>query len=144
MGSLTCAQVVIAGLLLGGCGAHSAPGHPPSDGQPAVWDLTPGQHLSASTTAFTADVTRLACSGGFTGEVYPPEIRWSDAEVLVTFSVEPLRDGIYTCIGGLPVAYDVVLEKPLGDRVLVDGACLPGERAATTSFCDDDGRRFGG
>lgn len=120
---------VAAGCQLGG-------------GDAAVWELAPDQRLQPSSTTFTALVSRLGCSSGVTGEVLAPEIRLTESEVVVIFSVAPLEARSGTCQGNDQVPYQVELGEPLGDRALVDGECLPGREAATTSFCMPDSVRF--
>ncbi|MBB5867131.1 hypothetical protein F4553_000510 [Allocatelliglobosispora scoriae] len=113
-----------------------------TEGDAAVWTLEPGQSPQRSSTKFRALVTRLGCNGGVTGQVSAPRIRTSESEVVVTFTVAPKQLGAATCPGNDQVPYEVVLGEPLGGRSLVDGECLPGEQAATTSFCYPDAIRF--
>jgi hypothetical protein len=104
------------------------------DGDIAVWGIGEGLP-TRSTEAFTASVYRLECSGGETGEVLPPDVSVEETKIVVTFSVKPLPEGVaYTCQGNPSVPYLVELGEPVGERELVDGACLSGE-AVTTSFC---------
>lgn len=112
-----------------------------SDGDPAIWTLPPATRPAPTTTSLTLDVARLGCNSGVTGIVLAPALDYREKEVVVTFQVETDRDG-GRCPGNRPVAYDLVLEEPLGDRSLVDGACLPNGAAATTSWCQPDGVRF--
>jgi hypothetical protein len=82
---------------------------------------------SARTKRFTALVNATACSGGRSAEsrIYEPEIDYGDEAVVVTFWVEPLPTGIYTCPGNPPAGHDVRLRVPLGDRRLLDGGIYP-------------------
>lgn len=66
----------------------------------------------------------------------------SESEVVVTFSVAPKQPGAAACPGNDQVSYEVDLGEPLRDRALVDGQCLPGAEAATTSFCATGPTRF--
>lgn len=106
------------------------------EGETAVWLLGSEGLPEADSPTFTALVSRLACSGGVTGEVLDPSIEVSADEVVVTFTVGPLPEGegVYTCQGNTPVPYVVDLGEPLGARPIVDGACRSTE-AASTSFC---------
>ncbi|WP_155370967.1 hypothetical protein [Catellatospora vulcania] len=115
---------------------------PSADGDAAVWDLAPGQTLTASSTRFTALVSRLGCNDGVTGQVLTPQLRLSESEIVVTFSVAPKQTGAASCPGNNQVPYEVDLGTPLRNRVLSDGRCLPGEAAATTAFCIDGATRF--
>ncbi|MEV6813048.1 hypothetical protein [Micromonospora sp. NPDC051296] len=115
---------------------------PSGHGDAAVWFLGPGQSLQESSTTFTALVSRLACNSGVTGQVLAPEIRMSDSEVVVTFLVAPKQPGPATCPTNDQVSYEVDLGEPLRGRTLVDGQCLSGREAATTSFCTPASARF--
>ena len=162
-------SVAAAGLMLNACGSGNEIAAP-SDvvtaptttlvagdnvaGDPAVW-LTSDQmaafgfppsnateRISATSTSFTAHVMRLRCSGGETGTVLPPAIVWSETQISVTFTVDPLpRDGSYTCPSNDLVTYEVELGQPIGQRQLVDGTCAS-EHAAGTLFCSDQGLRW--
>jgi hypothetical protein len=113
-----------------------------ASGDAAVWFVKPGQTLQASSTRFTALVSRLGCNSGVTGHVLAPEIHLTRSEVVVTFAVAPKQSDAGTCPSNDEVAYEVVLGEPLQGRALVDGQCRPGGEAATTSFCDPESTRF--
>lgn len=140
----------VAGVVLGlaGCAseprgtAPEGPGAGPAVGAAAVWVGGPDQELGPSSTVFTALVSRLGCNSGVTGEVLSPDIRVTESDVIVTFSVAPERSGAADCQGNDQVPYEVSLPEPLGDRALVDGQCLDGGEAGTTSFCQPDGTRW--
>ena len=83
-------------------------------------------------------MSRLGCANGVTGEVLPPDVQVLDDRVVVTFEVAALGPGDATCPGNDLVPYTVELGEPIGDRMLIDGACLDGGPAATTSWCIDD------
>jgi hypothetical protein len=102
----------------------------------------PDQSVQKSSTKFTALVSRLGCNSGVTGQVLAPEIQMSESEVVVTFSVAPRQPGPATCPGNDQVSYEVDLGEPLGNRAFIDGHCLPGGEAATTSLCVPDSTRF--
>ena len=111
-------------------------------GDAAVWFLKPDQRLQGSSTKFTALVSRLGCSGGVTGQVLAPEIRRTGSEVVVTFTVAPKQSRAATCPGNDQVSFEVDLGEPLQGLALVDGQCLPGGEARTTSFCAPDATRY--
>ena len=135
-----------------GCGQRDdgGPADGTTHGDAAVWMLAeqikmqsmtpvPDEDITTSTTTFVAHVMRLGCSGGVTGGVLEPTVTWSEAQVVLTFEVEALptnRD--YTCPGNDAVPISVELGRPIGSRQLVDGACLPGQEAATTALCTYD------
>ncbi len=130
-----------------GSGGTSAPvvgtsANRSAGGDAAVWFVKPGQSLQRSSRQFTALVLRVGCNSGVTGQVLAPEVRTTRSEVVVIFVVAPKQSGTATCRNNDEVAYEVVLGEPLQGRALVDGQCLPGGEAATTSFCEPDSVRF--
>jgi hypothetical protein len=114
---------------------RSEPNAQPS-GATAVWSVDRSDPPTEDSESFTALVTRLECSGGETGEVLEPTVSPEDDRIVVTFAVEPLPPGDYTCPGNDERPYIVELGEPVGDRELADGACLSGD-AVPTSFCVD-------
>jgi len=112
---------------------------PSSD--PAVWQVAPGEKLSAESTSFTAQVYRVGCNSGVDGDPDPPVVELRDNEIVITFEVQPHSSG-GDCQGTMGVPYDVALGEPLGNRTLVDGECREGGNASSTSFCAKDGVRF--
>ncbi len=113
----------------------------PGRGDTAVWSVKAGENLSNSSQSFTVQVSRLGCNGGVTGAVLEPTITFGDSEIVVTFAVESLPPGMYTCPSNVEVPSVVNLGQPIGDRKLVDGACRANE-ARTTSFCIDGATRW--
>lgn len=111
-------------------------------GPAATWDLAPGQRLAPSSTSFTADVSRLACNNGVTGEVADPLVEVTTTRVVVTFSTVDPDPRAATCPSNPPVQHEVRLDVPLKGRTLVDGRCLPGGAAETTLMCNDGGVRW--
>jgi len=108
----------------------------------AVWSLAPDQNLDASSTEFTALVSRLGCNSGVTGEVSEPSVTFTGTTVSVSFTVPHSSGGF--CPGNDAVPVTVRLSEPLGDRDLVDGQCRS-TRANSTLFCESDhGVRWSG
>lgn len=110
-------------------------------GDAAIWVVDAAAPPSEGSDSFAALVTRPACSGGVTGEVYEPVLTIGETEIVVTFTVEPLPPGQYTCPSNDVVAYVVDVGEPVGRRDLVDGACVTGE-AASTSVCSNGPLRW--
>ena len=144
----TALTLLALGLLVG-CGPQPEPAQDadptdttPPAGAAAVWTLAERTAVTGSSTRFVALVTRLECNSGVTGGVLPPDVLVTDTEVVVTFAVEPREAGNADCQGNDQVAHDVLLDEPLGARTLVDGQCLPGAEAATTSHCRQGGTRW--
>lgn len=117
----------------------SSPPTTSSEGEAAVWDIDSDASPSGASESFRAMVTRLGCSGGETGEVLDPTVVAEADRIVVTFTVEPLPGG--DCPSNNQVPYVVQLDGPVGQRELVDGACLSGE-AASTSFCSEGAVRW--
>lgn len=138
-------------LLLTACGPDvqseifldegAPPGVSPSAGAAATWDLKPGQPLKPSMTSLSVLVTRVGCNNGVTGEVNEPRITTTASEVVVTFTVTPEQPGAANCLGNNPKPYTVALPEPLGERALVDGACLQGGEGSGMSSCPAGGVR---
>lgn len=110
-------------------------------GDVAVWSLSTDADVTGSSESFTALVDRLDCNGGVTGEVLEPSIEVDEVTIVVTFTVESVTPGTQTCPSNDTVAFLVNVGQPIGQRVLVDGACLT-DRARTTSFCTEGGTRW--
>jgi hypothetical protein len=100
----------------------------------AVWEVDKVHPPTKKAVTFKALVTRLECSGGETGEVFKPTVLVKQDEIVVTFMAKPMPPADYTCPGNRPVSYVVDLGVSVGDKKLVDGACLDGN-AASTSYC---------
>jgi hypothetical protein len=110
----------------------------PEQGRPAIWTVDPSDPPSAESTRLTALVQRVDCSGGVTGVVRDPEIVEEPGRVVITFTVDPLPERIYTCPPNQAVRVEVALSAPLGDRLLVDGQCA----TLRINPCPPDGARW--
>lgn len=108
-------------------------------GEPAIWNIDSERPPSPSARSFTVLVERLGCNNGETGQVLAAKVIEEDGQVVITFEVTQAISG--RCPGNKPVRREVVLTAPLGDRVLLDGACSSGP-AAGTSHCVDRGQRW--
>jgi hypothetical protein len=137
-------------LLIGGCGREGSAAPPdvePASGNRSVeydsaaaWMLDPAfPPPEASQSKVHVLVTGLACSGGAERKLEPPRIQSDEKAVTVTFTVEPLPVGNYTCPGGPGQPYAVDLVEPLGERQLVDGLCLGSGPLVETVYCESDG-----
>jgi len=129
-GSADVGRTVVAALFVAVLASCSGG----SNTDPAIWSVEPDA-IDATTTGFTALVTRAGCNGGDTGEVREPSISLGKSEIEVTFEVEPAPDGYQLCPGNDAVAVVVDLGEPIGDRALIDGLCVEGRAAATTGVC---------
>jgi hypothetical protein len=109
-------------------------------GATATWEVDPEQRPAGDTRSIAVLVTRLGCAGGETGRVLPPAVREEDDQVVVIFTVEA-KPGDNTCPGNKPVSETIALERPLGTRTLIDGACLSGE-AVSTGPCVEGAQRW--
>lgn len=109
----------------------------PEAGDPAVWFVDPSESPTTDRSAFRAQVSRLGCNSGVTGDVLRPGVVITVDEVNITFNVAHEPDG-GTCPSNDLVDYEVDLGEAIGQRVLVDGACTPGAAAETKSHCSED------
>ncbi len=116
-------------LVLLGCSHENNGDDDILKGDAAIWSLERDIRLSASTTDFTAIIQRLDCNSDLTGTVLEPSVEYDDAQVTVVFVVEQAPQGAADCQANEEVPYSVVLSEPLGERELVDGACLSGSEA---------------
>jgi hypothetical protein len=146
------AMSTLVAALTAACGAALEPSTPAVSAAPApdtkvkgdaaVWVPAPGSAIDSSSTTFRALVSRLGCNNGITGTVQTPEIVSTESEVVVTFTVAAKGPGAANCLGNQQVAYEVDLGEPLLERPIIDGQCLPGGEAVTTSFCVPDSTRY--
>ena len=128
-----------AAVVLACCAALGACAE--GDVADATWNLAPDQALDARTTSFVANVSRVGCNSGETGSVNDPDITVEDDRIVIAFTVSPGEPGSATCPGNLPVAYEVELPEPIGDRELVDPACI-GTSISDGDACTDSGIRY--
>lgn len=138
---------LICAALLAGCGSSPQANQPapsPQQGAAAVgvWMLSNPDDVNAQSTSLELGVVRLECAGGETGIVLDPQVFYEEGRILIRTDVAPLppAEG-YDCQGNDTVPLTVQLTEPVGERELVDAACLDGE-AVGTSHCDDQGVRW--
>lgn len=140
-------------LPVSGCTSDERPSAEPSasddvqdseavTGDAAVWSLRKDARPTAATTSLWVNVQRLACNSGVTGRVLEPSVEYTDSQLVVTFEVERDADNSGDCQATALVPYEVKLSEPIGDRRIIDGACLPEGEATTTSFCRSEGVRW--
>lgn len=137
--ALTVAVVLVAGIigtvastaiLTPSDTAASPPPHPSTtasttrDGNAATWWLLHPEEVTADSTVLNIGVTRLGCAGGVTGEVLTPRVVYEPDRVLIEVDVAALPNEAYDCPGNDEVPATVALTEPIGERILVDGACL--------------------
>jgi hypothetical protein len=95
----------------------------------AEWTLDPHEPLPDSeATRFSALVTERDCASGqpMGGRLRRPSIWFTEAGIVVLFTVEPQRGG-QDCPGNPSTRAVVELSEPLGDRHLYDGSVFPYE-----------------
>ncbi|NJI59571.1 hypothetical protein HCX50_09050 [Microbacterium oxydans] len=134
----------IAAIALSGCAA--TPSSEPSPaavassdtpvptGAPATWQLTDDSRVTPDSMAFEVQVTRLDCANGVTGEMLSPVITYEAEQVTVRIDAKPNRLEAADCQGNDAIPVTVTLSEPIGQRTLVDGACVSTE-ARTTAEC---------
>lgn len=115
-------------LLTAGCSAGG--------GDAATWELRAPDDVTATSRSLDIGVTRLGCASGMTGEVLEPQVVYETERIVIQVDVAPFAEEAADCQGNDVVPVTVELDEAVGDRELVDGACLDGE-AVDTSFCMD-------
>jgi hypothetical protein len=92
----------------------------------ATWELAPDQEIRPFTTEFDVLVTEMGCASGASseGRIAPPEVRFTDIEVTLTFTVYG-SPGAHTCPSNPATTYHVVLDEPIGNRALAGMSSTP-------------------
>ncbi len=138
---------VLLALMLAGCAgavggdpggvSGAPPGSSRSGSETGTWELqgTP----SPEATEVAVLVTRLECASGVTGEVLAPVVHLADDRVVIETPVADNGSDAAECPSNDAVSVTVRLGEPLGNRSLVDGACLTGE-AADLVMCEEPER----
>ncbi|MDJ1114725.1 hypothetical protein [Microbacterium dauci] len=121
--------LVVVALALTGCASM---GLAPSE--TGVWELEADP--SPSSTSIEVGVSRLECASGVTGELSEPRVTAEDDRIVITTPVADNGSDDGECPGNDVVPLTVDLGEPIGERTLVDGACLSTE-AADTELCAD-------
>ena len=133
-----------AGLLLTGCGGTNPnPAEPAAPGAEGTWELVSASEITPDSKSIEIGVIRLGCAGGVTGEVAKPVVGYEQDRIIIRADVVPHSDldAVYTCPGNDSVSVTINLDEAIGDRELIDAACLAGE-ATGTSFCADGAARW--
>lgn len=123
--------LMAAALVVAGCEDGVTPTIGDSDeddgaAQPARWAPADDADLSAEATSIDVLVNEVGCASGATADdrIAPPEVEYTDDEVIVTLAVVP-RPGPQNCPGNPNTEYTLELDEALGDRELRDGAHDP-------------------
>ena len=112
-------------------------------GETAVWELADPSSVSPRSEQVDLLISRLECASGVTGATLPPIVSLGEADVVIRVDASWNATSGGTCPANDLVPVTVPLGEPLGQRALVDGACLREDTARTTS-CQDSGVRLGG
>lgn len=135
----TGAVALALATLLSGCTVSTAidpipsetpspePAPPQVEGDTATWELLDASDVSVDTTILEVGAVRLECASGVTGELLDPVIVYESDQVVITIDAASNGTGGATCQGNDVVPVTVKLSEPLGERNLVDGACVPME-----------------
>lgn len=107
---------------------------PNRTGDTATWILLEPETVTPESTDIVIGVTRLGCASGETGGVLPAVVDYGEDRIAIRVDVEPRGNQPADCQGNDEVMFSVHLTEPIGQRELVDAACLAGE-AQGTSFC---------
>jgi hypothetical protein len=99
---------------------------------PASWWLDPSAGPPpAEATSVAAFLVENSCASGKSpaGRVLAPVIRYGDSSVSVLFAIRK-RPGGQDCPGNPPLAIQLELTEPIGDRKLLDGGVFPARDAS--------------
>ncbi len=129
------AGIFLAALLCAGCAAPQQPRMPNAN-----WSLL-GADPSPQDTALQVGVVRADCAGGKTGQVTGADVQLGAQQVVVGVFVEELAEGAYSCPSNDTVPYTLELGEALGERELVDGACLDAQYESSPA-CGNGGLRY--
>jgi len=105
----------------------------------ASFRVAPDVELTPHMTEIEVLVTERACNSGedASGRIEEPVVTVGAESVTVVFAVRP-RGGAQTCPSNPETSDVLVLDEPLGDRVLLDGSDVPPRDAtecADPPFC---------
>lgn len=114
---------------------------PPAVGTPAVWTLASPKDVDRTSTSLSLRASRLECASGKTGKLLAPVVSLGAADIVIRVDAAPLTSGAQTCQANNSVTITVILPQAIGDRSLVDAACLEG-RAVRSRNCADGGTRW--
>ncbi|MDQ0726057.1 hypothetical protein [Microbacterium sp. W4I20] len=143
--------ILVASVVLSGCAAAPAPQPPPTTatpdpsdaplvpGAPATWQLIDPDSVTSDSTTLEVEVTRLDCANGVTGELLAPVVTYDADRVTIRIDAEPTGSGAANCLGNDAVPVTVTLREPVGERTLVDGACISTD-AERTAACESSER----
>ena len=134
--------IVVASIGLSGCtatpsaqsptGASAAHSDAPAQsGVPATWQLVDPDSVDPDSRTLEVEVTRLECADGVTGELLAPVITYDADQVTIRIDAEPRAVENANCQSNDAVPVSVALSEPLGERTLIDGACISTEAQGT-------------
>lgn len=140
-----CLPALLAAVVLAltGCDAGDGAsggetGAPSGDEVPygalATWELTDPGPVTRESDSLELMVMRSACADGRTGPVQDIDVTYEDDRIVLQAYTEELT-GEHTCPLNEPTHTEVSLDEPVGDRILVDGAC-EAERISGIRTCE--------
>lgn len=97
---------------------------PAPSGDPATWQLIVPDDVTSDSTTLEVEVTRADCANGVTGELLAPVITYQATQVIIRIDAEPSALETANCMSNDAVPVTVTLSEPVGQRKLIDGACL--------------------
>ena len=126
--ALTIAALSLAGAWMVSRSANAES----SAGGPVAGQWTLAEAVTPSDVRLSALVSERPCAGGRSplDRILPPVIEEDVRSVTITILITPLP-GVQTCIGHLPVPYEIQLPTPLGNRELRDGGVEPSRLVAS-------------
>lgn len=108
---------------------------PQSIGVPATWQIANSDAVGPDSTNFRVEVTRLECASGVTGTLLDPVVVYEPDQIIIQIDAEPREAAVATCQGNNSVPVTIELTEPIGQRTLIDGACV-NTSARETAPCD--------
>lgn len=103
---------------------------PPLVGSAATWELANAKQVNSESTTLELSVTRAECGSGQTGELLEPVVSMGPRAIVIRVDAAPI-EGAHSCQGNDAVPVKVALTEPVGDRDLIDAACLLGPAIRT-------------
>lgn len=85
--------------------------------------------------------TRRGCPAGATSTIHPVVLEYGEDQIVIRADVAAWNDDPADCNGTEEPMASVHLDEPIGQRQLVDAACLSGEAQGTT-YCEGGAVRW--
>lgn len=118
---------------------RAAPPAPPADSDSAPWSFSTSP--DPDSTTLHVEVWQVRCSGGAPPDVSGSVVVYGPDRIYIGAYIHRLPPGDYFCNGGPPTDASFTLDEAVGNREIVDTACL-NTRIATSYNCMDGAVRW--